>query len=409
MNISVIAKSVAAVLLFVALPFVLIDKIHQLRSEDAQSLLRLYLMTCAFVGALWAVYLREGRIRANSDNVLISLVVFVVATTLVALAVMCQLGVTSASAPSAAAAVRTWPQFSSIMLVLLSLEVYFVALLTLLATVFLKTYNQLYNLRTHKVIKYFKPIHKLRMALRPYKSYEFEMEHRVIDDPHSDLFGHFGNDDLERLKTGASVLITGAITDTSINRVMNWLKERLEAQETVNFVATDRPAIEIWSKAKKAGCEPHRDDFVIIDAYSPSFGFSDDIHENNKRKLSDQGVRCVTAKTFAGLHTATNVAFNLIKQTDGQKMSKNIRRPMVMVYAHVSALCDFESIEQFRVFWRHVIPSERSYGMLTIIIEAEAAGVEVVDFLRQNVDFVLKVEVGNTREDAQQMRLEKWT
>ena len=83
------------------------------------------------------------------------------------------------------------------------------------------------------------------------------------------------------------------------------------------------------------------------------------------------------------------MAFNIIKKNEHAR-SKNVRRPMVMVYAHVSALCDFESVEQFRVFWRRVIPSERSYGMLTFILEDELSGEEILNPLRQLVDFVLK-------------------
>jgi hypothetical protein len=63
------------------------------------------------------------------------------------------------------------------------------------------------------------------------------------------------------------------------------------------------------------------------------------------------------------------------------------------VYLCTSALCEVESVEQFRIFWRHVLPSERNYGMLTIIIEDEEAGDEVLSPLRQQVDFVIEFAV----------------
>ena len=33
-----------------------------------------------------------------------------------------------------------------------------------------------------------------------------------------------------------------------------------------------------------------RKDFVLIDCYSPSFAFTDDIHEQNDRQLKAEGV-----------------------------------------------------------------------------------------------------------------------
>jgi hypothetical protein len=63
-----------------------------------------------------------------------------------------------------------------------------------------------------------------------------------------------------------------------------------------------------------------------------------------------------------------------------------------MIYDHTSALCDFESDEQFSVFWRHVATSERCYGMLTIVIEDNSSGDNRLRLLKQCCNFVVKVE-----------------
>jgi hypothetical protein len=127
---------------------------------------------------------------------------------------------------------------------------------------------------------------------------------------------------------------------------------------------------------------------VFIDAYSPSFAFTDDIQRENDKRLTAEGVSYVKAHAFAGLHTAVNSAFHIIKRK-AREDGTLLRRPHVMIYTHTSALCDFESVEQFRVFWRHVIPSERSYGMATFIIEDEHAGDDILGPLKQRVDFVV--------------------
>jgi hypothetical protein len=71
-----------------------------------------------------------------------------------------------------------------------------------------------------------------------------------------------------------------------------------------------------------------------------------------------------------------------------------------MVYDHTSVLYDLESVEQFSVFWRHVIPSERAYGMLTLIIEDEATPKPRTDILRQLVDVVVKITLEGQGDDV---------
>jgi hypothetical protein len=170
---------------------------------------------------------------------------------------------------------------------------------------------------------------------------------------------------------------------------------RLEKNETANYVICDRHPHGIWERLVANGLETKRDgpplinSLVLIDVFTSAFGFTDDIHQYNERQLANHGMTTVKAKTFAGLHTAVNQAFNIIKKKDKEQKNKNVRRASVMVYSNTSALCDTESVEQFRVFWRHVIPSERSYGMITIIIEDEMAGDGVIKPLKELVDFVL--------------------
>ena len=60
------------------------------------------------------------------------------------------------------------------------------------------------------------------------------------------------------------------------------------------------------------------------------------------RQLDANGVACVTAKRFAGLHTAVNQAFKIIKRKEKEQKGKQIRRPSVMVYDRTSSLCDIE-------------------------------------------------------------------
>jgi hypothetical protein len=71
--------------------------------------------------------------------------------------------------------------------------------------------------------------------------------------------------------------------------------------------------------------------------------------------------------TYAGMHTASSKAFNVIKE---QRADRE-RRPTLVIYEDSYALTDLESPEQYRIFVRHVIPSERMWdGMFTVFLES---------------------------------------
>ena len=83
------AAILVALLLLLAIPLYFTGLTDVLaKSENLFSLLRLYLMTCAFIGALWAIYVRDTRLRANSDNVLVTLVGFVFATIILIVSIL---------------------------------------------------------------------------------------------------------------------------------------------------------------------------------------------------------------------------------------------------------------------------------------------------------------------------------
>jgi hypothetical protein len=110
-----------------------------------------------------------------------------------------------------------------------------------------------------------------------------------------------------------------------------------------------------------------RKQMVVIDAYTPHFGFIDSIYRTRTRQLGEL-VTCVRSRrTYAGMHTATSTAFNKIKA----QMKQDERRPTLVIYEDCYALADLESPEQYRIFVRHVLPSERMWdGMFTVFLES---------------------------------------
>jgi hypothetical protein len=113
---------------------------------------------------------------------------------------------------------------------------------------------------------------------------------------------------------------------------------------------------------------------VVIDAYTPHFGFIDSIYRVKTREIERLGVGIVgSSRTYAGMHTASSRAFNKIKNV----MKKEERHPTLVIYEDCYALTDLESPEQYRIFVRHVLPSERLWdGMFTVFLEAAQADVD---------------------------------
>ncbi|MFZ1413744.1 MAG: hypothetical protein WAS73_04080 [Defluviicoccus sp.] len=107
---------------------------------------------------------------------------------------------------------------------------------------------------------------------------------------------------------------------------------------------------------------------VVIDAYSPHFAFLDSIYPKKDLELESLDITRVESKmTYAGMHTASSKAFNVIKE----QMADSARRPTLVIYEDTYALTDLESPEQYRIFVRHVMPSERMWdGMFTVFLES---------------------------------------
>jgi hypothetical protein len=113
---------------------------------------------------------------------------------------------------------------------------------------------------------------------------------------------------------------------------------------------------------------------VVVDAYSPHFGFIDSVYEVKRRELDSLDVTTLRSKmTYAGIHSASSRAFQAIKS----QMARGYRQPTLVVYEGTYSLVDLESAEQYRIFVRHVLPSERLWeGMFTVFVECGQAEVD---------------------------------
>jgi hypothetical protein len=133
---------------------------------------------------------------------------------------------------------------------------------------------------------------------------------------------------------------------------------------------------------------------IVIDAFTPHFGFSDSIHDKKSRQLHEFCVVCLPSQeTYAGIHTAASRAFNQIKDL---ARPSGLRVPALLIYEDCFALSDLESVEQYRIFARHVMPSERMWdSMFTVFAETAQPDPEW-DLISSYADMTLDLRTGVT-------------
>jgi len=148
----------------------------------------------------------------------------------------------------------------------------------------------------------------------------------------------------------------------------------------VQYVTCARHPIEFILHLKNTWKQDHIDDkvweeirgnIVVVDAYTPHFGFTDTTHVQWNKIINEEiKVRCITSHaSYAGIHTSAAEAFNIIKRHHKRKQ-KEARYPTLLIYEGPYCLVDLESIEQYRIFVRHLLPSEKVWGgMFTFLIE----------------------------------------
>ncbi len=204
-------------------------------------------------------------------------------------------------------------------------------------------------------------------------------QHDPLDFPKTvqDAFAQFSadhnaevrNSDVARsicIKTSYMRQMDSSVLDLSILCLTN--------DVMVQYLCASRHPIEfvdaLSALAKLKGLDFGRlsEKLVVIDAYSKHYAFLDSVYPKRSLKIEGLGVELVTAKmSYAGVHTAASQAFNLLKKNVG----KDKRLPSLVIYEDLYALADLESPDQYRIFVRHVLPSERLFGgMLTLVLES---------------------------------------
>jgi hypothetical protein len=170
----------------------------------------------------------------------------------------------------------------------------------------------------------------------------------------------------------------------------------------VQYTGCIRHPIEFASKLKdrfngsneKVEWRKATQQIILVDAFSPHFGFVDSVHKIRTDSLKEEGLFCVDARaSYAGLHSAAAKGFNEIKSRTKMQGQSAVRQPTLLIYEGAYALSDLESIEQYRVFVRHTLSSERLWGGMFSIFCEYGLSDRDVDLFLPHADFFLGYQV----------------
>jgi hypothetical protein len=171
----------------------------------------------------------------------------------------------------------------------------------------------------------------------------------------------------------ATFALCGYPLRKSDDGILRLVAAALKTEWLVQYTTCARHPFE-WVSALKSSLAGEwnglADKIAVVDGYTPHFGFTDSIYAVRTAEVQKEGVAYVrTPESYAGIHTATAQAFNALKSKAGKK---KVRQKTLLIYEGCRSLVDLESAEQYRLFLRHVLTSERMWGgMVTVFVEPE--------------------------------------
>jgi hypothetical protein len=240
-----------------------------------------------------------------------------------------------------------------------------------------RLHNRQVNFRDDKRIRNLQLVRWARQIIRQIKSkptYEHTSEEINLDALKKSLencgFAQIGQ--LQETRC-ATLALCGFSLMESDQRILSLVAAALKNDWLVQYTTCARHPYE-WVIALKTilldTWNAMATKIAVVDGYTPHFGFTDSIHAVRTAEVQMEGVAYVrTPESYAGIHTATAKAFNALKAKAGRKTP---RQKTLLIYEGCRSLVDLESAEQYRIFLRHVLTSERMWGgMVTIFVEPE--------------------------------------
>lgn len=253
--------------------------------------------------------------------------------------------------------------------------------------IFYTIYGSLYHLRRKRFVKYTRPVAWFyeRFVHRAF----YEKNYRNRGNVNFSAFRGIDTEKLQKLKKGGTLLLLYDDNIDYITVLITYIRESILEGDTVDYTTTYRSPLNVCYSFKDEELSLITKHLSIIDCFSPHYSFDDKIIKFSKKEFSEKGFKFFNAESFADVHTAANNSWYRFRK-NCKTEENQYRIPHRTIYDTMSSLIQFSSEEVYFLFLRHVIASEKSYGMISLFIEPESLKKELrLDLIRM-ADVVIK-------------------
>lgn len=262
----------------------------------------------------------------------------------------------------------------------------FIASWFYLCKVFYIIFGSLYHLRKKRFLKYTKFFGWFYEKFLHKSFYEKNYRERTIFK--IDSFPNIATDHLQKIKRGGTILLLYEDSVEYGEMIANYIMEAIKDGETVDYVSTYKSPVELCSRFSDVQMQEVVKRLSIIDCFTPHYSFDDKVVKFAKEEYTNKGYKFYKADSFAEIHTAANNSWYRFRKLC--KSEENMYRiPHRTIYDTLSSLIRFSSEELYFLFLRHVISSEKSYGMISLIIEPVSLKDELKNDLVRMADIVI--------------------
>lgn len=258
-----------------------------------------------------------------------------------------------------------------------------------LCKVFYIIYGSLYHLRKKRFLKctkFFGWIYEKFF----HKSF-YEKNYRQRTSIKIDSLTNISEDYLQRVKNGGTILLLYQDELDYETFISNYIVETIKDKETIDYISTYKSPVELCSCFSDEQIQEIVKRLSIVDCFSPHYSFDDKVVKFAKNDYVQKGFKFYSADSFAEIHTAANNSWYRFRKNC--KQEENMYRiPHRTIYDTLSSLIRFSSEELYFLFLRHVISSEKSYGMISLIMEPISLKDELKNELIRMADVVIKYD-----------------
>lgn len=258
-----------------------------------------------------------------------------------------------------------------------------------LCKVFYIIYGSLYHLRKKRFLKYTKFFGWIYEKFFHKSFYEKNYRQRISIK--IDSLTNISEDYLQRVKNGGTILLLYQDELDYETFISNYIVETIKDKETIDYISTYKSPVELCSCFSDEQIQEIVKRLSIVDCFSPHYSFDDKVVKFAKNDYVQKGFKFYSADSFAEIHTAANNSWYRFRKNC--KQEENMYRiPHRTIYDTLSSLIRFSSEELYFLFLRHVISSEKSYGMISLIMEPISLKDELKNELIRMADVVIKYD-----------------